>query len=122
MPSGDPIEGDVLVVVAAKASVPPSRVPKLVDRAQAELAPDLASLRRRYELAYETDTEVALFVDDDFWESIGDRLGLDERETDALRRAHHEQLRYRGKRLNRSEAFETALEIRDCVVVHSPQA
>jgi hypothetical protein len=35
--AGDPIDGDVLVLVAAKAGVGPQRLPDLVDRVAADL-------------------------------------------------------------------------------------
>ena len=74
---GDPIEGDVLVLVAAKASVAPERLAPLVDTVQAHLEDDAAAFQRRYECAYETDGEAAFFVDDGFWETVGTDLGLD---------------------------------------------
>ncbi|MEA5388642.1 hypothetical protein VB779_17505 [Haloarculaceae archaeon H-GB11] len=113
----DPIEGDVLVLVAAKASVPAERLVPLVDRVQTHLEADAADLARHHEVAYETDEQTAVFVDDGFWTALGDEVGLTVRETDAVRRAHHEQLLRTGKRLDRREEFETALEIRDCVIV-----
>lgn len=120
---GDPIEGDVLVHVAAKASVPPRRLTPLIDTVQEEIAAESDSLCRRYETAYEAETgkgrTVALFVDRGFWDRMGDRLGLTDREIDAVRRAHHEQLRAEGKRRDRLDEFETALEIRDCVVLNA---
>jgi len=117
---GDPIEGDVLVLVAAKASVAPERLAPLVDTVQTHLEDDAATFQRRYECAYETDGEAAFFVDDGFWETVGTDLGLDGREIDAVRRAHHEQLLRAGKRLDRREEFETALDIRDCVILETP--
>lgn len=115
--AGEPIEGQVLLVAAAKASVPAKRLPDLVDLVQAELASDLESYERRYELAHEAPEFRAFFVEDGHWGEIGDRLGFDRRETDAVRRAHHEQLRSVGRREDRDEEFESALEIRDCVLI-----
>jgi hypothetical protein len=116
---GDPIEGDVLVLVAAKASVAPERLAPLIDDVQQHLEADADAFARGSEVAYETDDETAFFVADDFWETVGDDLGLSERERDAVSRAHHEQLLRAGKRLDRRQEFETALEIRDCVVVEA---
>ena len=118
---GDPIEGDVLVRVAATASVPPQRLVPLIDRVQETLDEECESLRRRYETAYEDDEEgtIGLFVDEEFWNRVGDRLGLTDRERDAVERAHNQQLRAVGKRHDRLDEFETALEIRDCVVLES---
>jgi hypothetical protein len=36
-----------------------------------------------------------------------------------VRRAHHEQVTRDGRQLGRIEEFETAMEIRDCVVLGS---
>lgn len=112
-----PIEGQILLLAAAKASVGPSRLPHLVDTVQADLASHLESYRRRYELVCETDDYCAFFVDDDHWESVGDRLGFDDKETDAVRRAHTEQLLRIGRNDGRESEFEAALEIRDAVLV-----
>lgn len=115
--AGEPIEGQVLLLAAAKASVPAKRLPDLVDLVQAELESELEAYERRYELAHETPEFEAFFVDDGHWEELGDRLDFDRRETDAVRRAHHEQLRRAGRREDRGDEFESALEIRDCVVI-----
>jgi len=115
--AGDPIEGDVLVLVAAKASVGPQRLPELVDRVAADLGPRLDDYVREYERAYATDERTAFFVEDDHWDAIDERLDLGVRELDAVRRAHHEQLTRDGRRMDRLEEFEAALEIRDCVVI-----
>lgn len=112
---GDPIEGDVLVLVAAKASVGPQRLPELVDRVAATL--DSRTYAREYERAYATDDRTAFFVEDGHWDEIGARVDLGEREVDAVRRAHHEQLTRDGRRLDRTGEFETALDIRDCVIL-----
>ncbi|AQL43359.1 hypothetical protein BV210_11950 [Halorientalis sp. IM1011] len=117
--TGDPIEGDVLVLVAAKASVGPQRLPELVDRVAADLDSRRDAYAREYELAYETDERTAFFVEDGHWEEIGGRLDLGTREIDAVRRSHEEQMTRDGRRLNRTDEFETALEIRDCVVVRT---
>jgi hypothetical protein len=114
---GDPIEGPALLVAAAKASVGPQFLPDLVDRVQADLGPRLAEYRRSYELVVETDDACAFLVGGDHWETVAERVGLERRERDAVRRAHVEQLRRYGDELDRRAEFETALEIRDCVVV-----
>lgn len=112
-----PIDGQVMLLAAAKASVAGSRLPELVERAQEELGPRLGEYRRRYESAHEDEDACYFFVPDGHWESVGDRLSVGERETDALRRVHEEQLKRLGKRLERREEFETALELRSCVVI-----
>jgi hypothetical protein len=115
--AGDPIDGQTLLLVAAKASVGPRRLPDLVDAVQADLRDRRAAYERTYELAHETDDYAAFFVEDGHWETIRERVGFDDRETDAVRRAHHEQLRRDGRRVGRREEFETALEVRACVLV-----
>ncbi|WP_247010065.1 hypothetical protein [Halorientalis litorea] len=115
--AGDPIDGQTLLLVAAKASVGPRQLPDLVDVVQADLRECREQYRREYELAHETDDYAAFFVEDGHWEEIGERVGFDDRERDAVRRAHHEQLRRDGRRVGRREEFETALEIRACVLV-----
>lgn len=113
----DPIDGQTLLLAAATASVPGDRLPELIERTQDELGPRLEEYRRRYESAHETDDASYFFVPDDHWTTIGDRLGLGEREIDALRRLHEEQLKRVGKRIGRREEFETALDVRSCVVI-----
>ena len=44
-------------------------------------------------------------------------MGLEEREWKALRRAHAEHLRRLGGDIDRRREFETALELREAVVV-----
>lgn len=115
--AGDPVDGQVLLLAAAKASVGPQRLPDLVDLVQADLRPRSEAYAREYERAYETDDYVAFFVEDGHWERIGERVDLGDREVDAVRRAHHEQLERDGRRTDRLAEFETALEIRDCVLI-----
>jgi len=118
--AGEPIDGQILLLTAAKASVSPQRLPDLVDLVQADLEPRFEDYARRYEVAFEGADAAAFFVPEDHWAEIGDRLGFDSRETDAVRRAHHEQLTRRGRRDDRLSEFETALEIRNCVLIGRP--
>lgn len=118
--AGGPIDGQALLLAGAKASVPPSRLPALVDRAQAALGPERSAYRRRYELVDEDEERSVFLVPDGHWETVGDRVGFDRRERDAVRRAHAEHLRRLGSRTNRRDEFETALEIREAVVVGAP--
>lgn len=117
--AGDPIEGQVLLLTAAKASVPPTRLPDLVDLAQEHLAPHLDRYRREYECVHEDgDGEFRAFLaDEGHWEEVGDRLGFDRRERAAVHRAHEEQLLRIGRREGREAEFESALEIREPVLV-----
>lgn len=113
----DPIDGQVLLLTAAKASVPASRLPDLVERVGAELRSDRERYRREYECVHEGDGRAAFLVEWGHWDEIGERLDLSDREVAAVRRAHEEQLRRIGRRENREEEFETALEIRDPVIL-----
>lgn len=115
--AGEPIDGQVLLLAAAKASVGPGRLSDLADLAQAELGEEVGLYRRRYERVHAADDREAFLVDGDHWERVGDRLGFGSREVDAVQRAHAEQLRRLGRHTDREAEFETALEIRDAVFV-----
>ncbi|QWC20614.1 hypothetical protein [Halorubrum sp. 2020YC2] len=112
-----PIEGTALVKTAALASVPAARVPALLARVQADLGPRADAYRRRYErIAAEADRE-AFLVEPDHWEAVGERVGLSERERDAVVRAHEAEVERIGSGSDRRAEFETALEIRSGVVI-----
>ena len=119
MTEDNPIEGDVLVLTAAKASVGGQRVPELVAAARRELEPRVDELRRQYECVHEDDVRVVFLAPEGFWEDVGDELGLSRREYEAVARAHAEQLLRVGDRADRREEFETALEVREAVVLGS---
>lgn len=112
----DPIDGEILLLASAKASVG-TRLPTLVETAQADLGPGIEDLRRRYEVVFESDGRVAFLAEEGFWQDAGERLEFTPKEIDAIRRAHAEQLRHLGRREDREAEFETALEIREAVVV-----
>jgi hypothetical protein len=114
---GDPIEGQILLLAAAKASVSPAQLPDLVDRVQAHLGPRRERYRREYERAFADDEREVFFVESGYWEGLGEVLGLGRRERDAVRRAHTEQLRRIGNREDRAAEFDSALEIREPVVI-----
>ncbi len=100
-----------------KASVPPARLPELIDTVQAALEPDRDHYRRRYERVFSTETYDVFFVDRDHWTQLGERLGLERREVDAVLRAHRAQLLRTGRRKRRLEECETALEIREPLII-----
>lgn len=112
-----PIDGQIVLLAAAKASVPGDRLPDLLERAQETLGPELEGYRRRYELAVETDAACCFFVSDDHWEEFGRDLELARREYRAIQRTHEEQLKRLGKREGRRDEFETALEVRSAAVI-----
>jgi hypothetical protein len=117
MARGDPLDGQVLLLAAAKASVPATELPRLVDRVQADLGPRFEEYRRAYEAVYESPERWLFLVPLDHWETVGDRLDFTRREQEAVRRAHEEQLRRLGSRLERRDEFENALEIRSAAMV-----
>lgn len=117
-----PIEGQVLLLAGAKASVAAERLPSLAARIQRELGPEIHAYRRRYERVYGDASAETFLVGDDHWEDLGDRVGMNEREVAAVQRAHEEQLLRTGRREDREEEFESALEIRSAVVIGSDRA
>lgn len=117
MVAGDPLDGQVLLVSAVKASVPGKKLPILVDRTQKALVQIHPDVEQQFERIYEGDEYDIFLVTDGFWDELGDRLGLHRRELSAVRRAHEEQLRYVGRRDDREAEFDTALEIRDALVI-----
>lgn len=116
MARGDPIEGTVLVLVTAQAAVG-ERVPDIVDDVQAHLGPRLDEYRRRYEVIEETDDAVVVLAPDGHLETVGDELDLNDREVDAVRRAHTEQARRIAREAGDEAAVDAATEIRDPLVI-----
>ncbi|MFC7172912.1 hypothetical protein ACFQL0_05220 [Haloplanus litoreus] len=105
------------MLTAAKASVGPGRLSDLLAAVQSDLRDRLDTYRREFERVADGDDREVFLVPTDHWERIGERLGLDRREIDAVARAHAEQLRRIGSETDRRDEFETALEIREAVVV-----
>ena len=112
-----PLDGDVLLYTGATASVGPERIEPLLRAAQAYLRERAETYRRSYESAVVDGGRRVLLVPDGHWAEIGAELGLPEREGDAVRRAHAQQLRRIGTETDRRAEFETALEIREAVVI-----
>lgn len=112
-----PIEGQVVVLAGAKASVPLDRLPDLLERAADHLDGRRDAYAREFERAAATDERLFYLVPPDHWEATGSEIGFEAREADAVRRAHGEQLLRAGGRLGRREEFEHALDIRDAVVL-----
>lgn len=112
-----PIDGNPLLIAAAKASVPASRLPDLLATVQTHLRPQASQYRRSFERIHRDDDRELFFVPTDHWEELGDTLGFDRRERDAVQRAHEEQLKRIGSACDRRGEFETALELRSVVVI-----
>jgi hypothetical protein len=118
--AGGPLDGTALVLAAAKASVSGERLPDLADRAQALLEARLPAYGRRYECPYEDADAAVFFVESGHWADLGEEMALEDREWQALRRAHAANLRQLGDDVDRTEEFETALELREVVVIGKP--
>ncbi|WP_423744142.1 hypothetical protein V5735_14385 (plasmid) [Haladaptatus sp. SPP-AMP-3] len=116
-PNVHPIDGQIVVLAGAKASVPLERLSELLPVVQADLGPRIDDYRREYERIHETPEWSVFLVETGHWKTVGDRLGFERRERDAVRRAHEEQFRRIGRDEGRTEEFENALEIRDAVLV-----
>ena len=110
-----PVEGTPFMLAAARASVPPQRLSELLAAAESTLDGDWYD--RRYERALATDGSDAYFVETGHWAEVGEEQGWNRREQEAVARAHREQLLHAGKSAGRREEFETALELREAVVV-----
>ncbi len=112
-----PIESQIILLASAKASVAPHRLPQLIEQVQEDLGLRLDEYRHRYERVHESADSCAFFAEAGHWNQVGERLGFNRRETDAVRRAHEEQLLRTGRRGNRRDEFESALDIREAVVI-----
>lgn len=113
----NPLDGEPVLVAAAKASVAPKELPDLLERAQATLGDRLETYRRGYECAFEGDRYEAFYVEVSHWEDLGDELGFSRRERDAVARAHREQLLWASRDADRRAEVESALDLREVVVV-----
>lgn len=111
-----PIEGQVILLAGAKASVTLDRLSETLQRAQTHLATQWERYDRRFERV-EADGRTYFLADADHWDRVGADLGLTDREADALRRAHAAQFRRDGRRTDREDEFESTIEIRDPVAV-----
>ncbi|MEF8781194.1 MAG: hypothetical protein V5A46_11000 [Haloferacaceae archaeon] len=112
-----PFDGPVLLYAAATASVAPNRVPELLVDGQRLLSPRLDAYCRRYECVLEEPDRALFLVPTGHWSEVGAELGVNDRESDALRRAHERQLRRVGADRGRRDEFEAALDIREAVVI-----
>ncbi len=112
-----PIDSHALVITAAQASVAANRLPALLARVQRQLSENRSQYHREFECIEQTDDRAVFFAASDHWEIVGEQLGLTQREIDAVRRAHVQQLLRIGATSGRREEFEAAIEIRDAVVI-----
>ncbi|MEF8785196.1 MAG: hypothetical protein V5A45_04625 [Haloarculaceae archaeon] len=114
-----PIDGQVVLQAGAFASVPLQTLSELIGRVQRHIDEHHTAYERQFE-CIESSTRHYYLTPPSHWEGVAEELGLTDREVDAVRRAHETQFRRDGRRLERSEEFETALQIRSPVVV-TPQ-
>lgn len=112
-----PIEGDVVLLAGAKASVTLPRLSELLEAVQQHLGGRIGEYDRQFERIEGTDGVVYYLAGAEFWDEVGAELELGKRETDAIRRTHETQFKHDGRRLDRRDEFETSLEIRDVVVL-----
>lgn len=116
MGASHPIEGQVVMLAGAQASVTLTHLSDLVARAQEYIDSRQDEYDRQFERIDDERGLSYYLVPSFFWEDVGTDLGLEDREVDALRRVHRLQFQRSGRRLDRTEEFETAMEIRDVVV------
>lgn len=117
-----PFPEEVLLLTASDGVVQPGRLPELLSVVQADLSLRLEEYRECHECAYEDDRLVAFFVARDHWTAIADRLGFETGAVDATRAAHARLLVGLGADVGRSDEFETALDVQDCVVIEKTAA
>jgi hypothetical protein len=114
-----PIEGQVILLAGARASVTLKRLSALLEDVQRHLVDRREEYGRRFE-RIEAEGRTYYLAGTAHWDGVGRELGLDDSETDGVRRTHDAQFRRDGRRLDRLEEFETAMEIRDPVTIASP--
>lgn len=114
-----PIESQVVLLAGAKASVSLARLSDLLTEAQTALADRAEEYQQRFEQIDASGESVFVLAEDGYWHTLGDEIGMTEREIDAVARTHAAQFERDGRRLDRKEEFETTLEIRDVLAVSS---
>ncbi|MDQ2073287.1 hypothetical protein RBH20_12155 [Haloarcula sp. H-GB4] len=117
--SSYPIEGQIVLLAGTRASVPLDKLPDLLGQVQTYLQENRETYDREYERISGPREADYVCAESGHWHSIGTELGLSDREQDAVRRAHAAQFERDGRRLDRSEEFETTLEIRAVLAVSS---
>ena len=114
-----PIEGQVVLLAGAKASVPLTRLSDLLAEVQEYLADEVEEYDRRFERIDADGEGVYFLAGDGHWTTVGEEMGLTEREMKAVARTHAEQFLRDARRMDRETEFETTLEIRDVLAVNS---
>lgn len=114
--SSHPIEGQILLLAGAQASVTLTHLSELVSSVHEHVRDNSDEYDRQFERIDDAEGLSYYLVEACHWDDVGTTLGLQDREVDALRRVHTLQFERAGRRLDRLEEFETAMEIRDVVV------
>ncbi|SDX80130.1 hypothetical protein [Halobellus clavatus] len=112
-----PLDGDVIQYTGATASLAPERLGPLLRRVQSALADRSEHYRRTYERVYADESRSVYLCPEGEVAELGAAVGLTDSEVDAVKRAHGQQLRRIGTKTDRRDEFETALEIREAVVI-----
>ena len=113
------IEGQIVLLAGAQASVTLPHLSGLLDRTAGYLTDRRETYERRFERVDGPDDTSYYLANAGHWDHVGAQLGFDDRETDAVRRTHAAQFERDGRRMGREEEFETTLEIRDVVAMPS---
>lgn len=112
-----PIEGQTVLLTGARASVTLSGLSELLERTQRHLVERFDEYSREFERIDGTAGRIYFLTPAGHWMQVGTRIGLTDREADALRRAHETQFLRDGRTLGRRDEFETSVEIRDPVAI-----
>ncbi|MFA1609475.1 hypothetical protein [Halobellus rubicundus] len=112
-----PLDGDVLLYAGATASVAPGQLGPLLRRVQAALGGRIDRYRRAYECVADDGARAVFLCPEGHWAELGAELELTDKEAEAAERAHAQQLRRIGTEQGRRDELETALEIREAVVI-----
>lgn len=113
-----PIEGQIVLLAGAKASVSLTRLSDLLSEAQEHLSEVTEEYERRFERIDACNNGVYFLAEDGHWETLGAELDFTTREAQAVARTHKAQFERDGRRMDRKEEFETTLEIRDVVDIN----
>ena len=114
------IEGQVVLLAGARASVTLAHLSTLLGETGQYLYERREAYDRRFERIEGAEGSYYYLTDSDHWERLGSELGFEEREFDAVRRAHEAQFRRAGRQLGRDEEFESALDIREVAAIRPP--
>ena len=117
MTTAHPIEGQIVLLAGARASVTLERLSAILPRAQRAVRDRHGEYARQFERIDGRDGIAYYLADPDHWATVGERLGFSDREADAVARTHAAQFRRDGRRSGRLAEFESALELREVVAV-----